>query len=147
MPGTAITVRVLMFVGGACGLLLGGLMWIAAVLAASGGQVGEEMRRALQDTGLSLSGSEAVTFFGLMGAIPFVYGVVSIVLASLMGRRSPVILWSVVAFQGLAALILVFNLFSGGFAAVIPLLFTIAMIVLMLLGVTRDYYSRPAAAH
>jgi hypothetical protein len=147
MPGTAVTVRVLMFIGGAFGLLFGGLMWLVAAMAASGGQIGEQVRRALEDTGMAMSGAEAATFFGVMGAVPFVYGIVSIVLASLMGRRSPVILWAVVVFQVLAALVLVVNLFTGGFAAVIPLLFTIAMIVLMLLGSTRAYYSRSGSSH
>ncbi|NYH50838.1 hypothetical protein HNR06_000427 [Nocardiopsis arvandica] len=147
MPGTAVTVRVLMFIGGAFGLLFGGLMWLVAAMAASGGRIGEQVRRALEDTGMAMSGAEAATFFGVMGAVPFVYGIVSIVLASLMGRRSPVILWAVVVFQALAALVLVINLFTGGFAAVIPLLFTIAMIVLMLLGSTRAYYSRSGSSH
>lgn len=140
MPAAAITVRVLMFIGGAFGLLFGGLMWIAAGLAASGGQVGEEMLRTLEQTGMPLSGSEAGALFAVMGAIPFVYGLISVVLASFMGRRSTVILWSVVVFQGLAALLLVLNIISGAFGSIIPLAFAILMIVLMLLENTRAYY-------
>ena len=140
MPGTAITVRVLMFVGGACGLLLGLLMWGVAGLAAGGGDVGREILRGMQENGLPLTASEAGVFFGIMGLIPFVYGVLSIVLASLMGRRSAAILWTIVVFHILAALILLFSIVTGGFGAIVPLLFAIGMIVLMLLPITRAYY-------
>lgn len=143
MPGAAITVRVLMFIGGVCGLLFGGLMWLAAAMAAGDSQFSEDFRSGMQDGGLPLSGADAGMFFGVLGAIPFLYGAVSITLASLMGRRSPGILWSVVAFQVLAALILLFSVVTGSFGAVIPLIFTIVMIALMLLAGTRAYYSRP----
>src|SRR5699024_8189846 len=79
---------------------------------------------------------------GLIGVIPFVYGVISILLASLMGRRSPAVLWSVVVFQALAALLLLVNIFSGALAGSIPLVFAIVMFVLMLLEGTRAHYSR-----
>ena len=145
MPGAAITVRVLMFIGGACGLLLGGLVWLAAAMAVGGGPAGEEMQRAMEETGLPLSNAEAGVLFAVVGAIPFVYGVVSIALAAFMGRRSPVVLWSVVVFQALAALSLVVSLVSGGFGTIVPLIFAIVMIVLMLLESTRAYYTRPPA--
>ena len=81
-----------------------------------------------------------------MGAIPFVYGVVSIVLASIMGRRSAGVMWSIVVFQGLSALLLVLAVITGGFASIIPLFFTIGMIVLMVVPNTRAFYeNRPAA--
>lgn len=142
MPGSAIAVRVLMFIGGVCGLLLGGMTWLIAGLAAGGGQAGEEVRRAMEQTGMPMSGAEAGAFLGLIGVIPFVYGVISILLASLMGRRSPAVLWSVVVFQALAALLLLVNIFSGALAGIIPLVFAIVMIVLMLLEGTRAHYSR-----
>lgn len=145
MPGTAITVRVLMFIGGAFGLLFGGLMWLTAGMAASGGRAGEEVLRTLEQMGVPMSGAEAGTLFAVMGAIPFVYGLISVALASFMGRRSTVILWSVVVFQGLAALLLVINIISGAFGALVPLAFAILMLVLMLLESTRAYYSRPSA--
>lgn len=145
MPGPAIAVRVLMFIGGVCGLLLGGMTWLGAVLATGSGQAGEEMRRAMEQTGMPMSGAEAGAFLGLIGVIPFVYGVISILLASLMGRRSPAVLWSVVVFQALAGLLLLVNILSGAFAWIIPLIFAIVMIVLMLLEGTRAYYSRPQA--
>ncbi|WP_285728501.1 hypothetical protein [Nocardiopsis sp. ATB16-24] len=145
MPGPVITVRVLMFIGGACGLLLGGLVWLTAAMAVSEGPAGEEMRRALEETGLPLSGAEAGALFAAVGAIPFVYGVISIVLAAFMGRRSPVVLWSVVVFQALAALSLVVSVFSGGFGSIVPLIFAIVMIVLMLLESSRAYYTKAPA--
>ena len=145
MPPPAIVVRVLMFIGGACGLLFGGMMWLAAGLAASGGQAGEEMRRAMEQAGVPMSGAEAGVFLGLVGAIPFVYGVISLLLASLMGRRSTAVLWSVVIFQGLAALLLVLNIVTGAFGSIVPLIFAVVLIVPMLGESTRAYYSRPSA--
>ncbi|WP_026122962.1 hypothetical protein [Nocardiopsis halotolerans] len=149
MPGAAITVRVLMFIGGVCGVLLGVLMWLAAVAVTAEGELGESFMRGVREaSGMPLSGGEAGMLFAVVGAVPFVYGVVSLLLASLMGRRSPAVLWSVVVFQGLVALFLLFNVFTGALGALIPLAFAILMIVLMLLGSTRDYYTRPApAAH
>lgn len=145
MPAPAIIVRVLMFIGGACGVLLGGMTWLGAALAAGGGQTGEQMRRAMEQTGVPMSGAEAGVLLGLVGAIPFVYGVISLLLASLMGRRSPAVLWSVVVFQSLAALLLVLNIVAGAFGSIVPLIFAAVMIVLMLLEGTRAYYSRPSA--
>ncbi|WP_201294910.1 MULTISPECIES: proline-rich domain-containing protein [unclassified Nocardiopsis] len=144
MPGTAVTVRVLMFIGGVCGLLLGVLMWLAAAMASGDNEFSQEFQRGMEESGLRISGGEAGTLFFLVGLVPFVYGVVSVALASFMGRRSPVILWSVVVFQALAALVLILGVLSGGIGSLIPLAVTIAMIVLMLLAGTRAYYSRPA---
>lgn len=146
MPGTAITVRVLMFIGGVCGLLFGALFWLAAAMASGGGQTSRDFLDGMGEAGLPLSGGEAGVFFGVMGAIPFVYGVVSIVLASIMGRRSAGVMWSIVVFQGLSALLLVLAVITGGFASIIPLFFTIGMIVLMVVPNTRAFYENKPAA-
>ena len=145
MPGTAIAVRVLKFIGGVCGVLFGALFWFFAVMATGEGQFSQDFLDGMGDAGLPLSGGEAGLYFGIMGAIPFIYGVLSIVLASLMGRRSAGVMWSVVVFQGLAALLLVLAVVMGGFASIIPLIFTIGMIVLMVVPNTRAYYENKPA--
>ena len=145
MPAAAIVVRVLMFIGGVVGVLFGLLFWFLAVMATGDGEFSREFLQGMQESGLPLSGGEAGLFFGVMGAIPFLYGALSILLASLMGRRSAAILWSVVVFQVLAGLTLLLAIVTGGFASILPLLFAIGMIVLMLLPVTRAFYeNRPA---
>ncbi|ASU59506.1 proline-rich domain-containing protein [Nocardiopsis dassonvillei] len=147
MPGAAVAVRVLMFIGGACGLLLGGLLWLAAAMASGDGRFSEEFMQGVREgAGFPVSSTEAGLLFALVGAVPFVYGALSTLLAVLMGRRSAGVLWSVVVFQGLAALFLVFNAVTGAVGSVVPLAFAVLMIVLMLLEATRAYYTRPASA-
>lgn len=140
MPGSAITVRVLMFIGGVIGVLLGLLLWLLAVVATGDDQFSRDFLAGMEEGGLPLNGGEAGLFLGIMGGIPFLYGALSILLASLMGRRSVAILWSVVVFQILAALFLLFTIVTGGFASILPLLFAIGMVVLMLLPITRAFY-------
>ncbi|WP_249187577.1 hypothetical protein [Nocardiopsis sp. MG754419] len=140
MPGSAVTVRVLMFIGGACGLLLGLLFWAIAGLTTAGGRVGQEVLMGMQNAGMPLSAAEAGLLLGVAGAIPLVYGVVSVVLASLLGRRSVGVMWATVIFQALAALVLIIALVNGGFGSVIPLFFAVGMIVLMVLPITRAFY-------
>ncbi|WP_150254761.1 proline-rich domain-containing protein [Nocardiopsis deserti] len=147
MPGAAVAVRVLMFIGGVCGLLFGGLLWLAAAMASGDSRFSEEFMQGVQEgAGFPISSTDAGLLFALVGAIPFVYGVLSTLLAALMGRRSAVVLWSVVVFQALAALTLVFNTVTGAVGSVVPLAFAVLMIVLMLLGGTRAYYTRSAPA-
>lgn len=140
MPGSAITVRVLMFIGGVIGVLFGLLFWLLAVVATGDDQISREFLAGMEEGGMPLNGGEAGLFLGVMGAIPFLYGALSILLASLMGRRSVAILWSVVVFHVLASLALLLAIVTGGFVSIIPLLFAIGMIVLMLLPVTRAFY-------
>lgn len=74
MPGAAVAVRVLMFVGGVCGLLLGGLLWLAAAMASGDGQFNEGFMQGVQDSaGFPVSSIEAGLLFALVGAVPFVY--------------------------------------------------------------------------
>ncbi|WP_028649082.1 hypothetical protein [Nocardiopsis sp. CNT312] len=143
MPGTVVTVRVLMFVGGACGVLAALLFWVLA--ASLTGEFSRGATDAFRQQGLVLTAAEGALVFGVLGAIPFVYGVLSLVLASFMGRRRPAVLWSVVVFQALSALTLLVSLVAGDVLLIVPLLFTIAMIVFVLLEPARAYYTRPIA--
>lgn len=145
MPGTAITVRVLMFIGGVFGLLLGGLVLLVGVAAGGGGEFAQGFAEGVQETGVQIDPAEIVIVMAIIGAVMLVYGIVSTALASLMGRRSGGILWSIVVFQALAALLLVINLFTGAIGAIIPLFFAVGMIVLMVVPATRAYYT-PASA-
>ncbi|MFV2198115.1 hypothetical protein [Nocardiopsis sp. LOL_012] len=144
MPGTVVTVRVLMFIGGACGVLAALLFWALAASLTGEGEFSRGATDAFREQGLVLTAGEGALVFGVLGAIPFVYGVLSLVLASFMGRSSPVVLWSVVVFQALAALTLLAFVGSGGLGSVVPLLFTIGMIVFMVLEPARAFYTRPS---
>lgn len=148
MPGTVITVRVLQFIGGIFGLLIGGAILFSAVIIAGDQQALQEMNEILeQDAAVPVGIGSNEVIGGLVGfgAIPFVYGLVSTLLASFMGRRSGALLWGTVVFQGLSALFLLVMLVIGGAAGVlvfgIPLLFTIGMIILMVVPVSRAFYS------
>lgn len=145
MPGTAITVRVLMFIGGAVGILFGGLLLLMALLAGGDNEFSQGFAEGVQETGAYVDPTAVAIVMAIMGGIMFLYGIVSTALASFMGRRSAVVLWLIVVFQGLAALSLVLGVVTGGFLGLVPLLFTIGMIVLMVIPATRAYYTPPPA--
>ncbi|WP_049565721.1 hypothetical protein [Nocardiopsis sp. SBT366] len=147
MPGTAITVRVLMFIGGVCGLLFGGLVLLMGLMAGGDNEFGQAFAEGVQETGVNIDAAEVVAVMAILGGVMFVYGLVSTALASFMGRRSGGILWSIVVFQALAALLLLVNIFTGAIGSFIPLLFAIGMIVLMVVPATRAYYKPAPAGH
>lgn len=145
MPGTAITVRVLMFIGGVVGLLFGGLVLLLAAAAGGEGEFAEGFAEGVGEAGVYVDPSEVVILMLIVGGIMFVYGLVSTILASVMGKRSGAVLWGIVVFQSLAALSLLINMLTGAFGAVVPLFFAIGMIVLMLVPASRAYYTpKPA---
>lgn len=145
MPGTAITVRVFMFIGGVVGLLFGGLTLLFGALAGGDNEFGRAFAEGVRETGAYINPAEIVAVMLVFGGVTFLYGIVSTALASFMGRRSAVVLWLIVVFQGLAALLLVLGVVAGGFLSIVPLFFAIGMIVLMVIPVTRDYYTPPPA--
>ncbi|GAA1460991.1 hypothetical protein NE857_23290 [Nocardiopsis exhalans] len=141
MPGTAITVRVLMFIGGAFGLLFGGLLLLVGLGLVADPETTQEVLRELQDSGLYIEAAELTALLGTMGGVMFGYGVISTALASFMGKRSAVVLWLIVVFQALASVTLMLGLVFGGIGPILPLIFTITMIVLMLVPPTRAFYT------
>lgn len=141
MPGTAITVRVLMFIGGVVGLLFGGCLLLVAVMAGGDNEFSRGFAEGVQEAGTYVDPTEIAIVMAVMGGIMFLYGLVSTALASFMGRRSAVVLWLIVVFQGLAALSLVLGVVTGGPLGIIPLFFAIGMIVLMVIPATRAYYT------
>lgn len=140
MPGTVITVRVFMFIGGIVGLLLGGISLFAGLVLAGD----PEVVRAVEDAGEIPAGSvHPDQVSGLMmalGAIPLVYGVASTLLASFMGKRKSGILWGIVVFHVIASLLLILSFLSGEPGSVIPLVFTIGLIAMMLSSGARAFY-------
>lgn len=139
MPGAAITVRTLMFVGGAVGVLLGLLFCCVTMMSL----LDEELARTFLEgdrPNTAMSGAEGARFFGLLGAITLLYGVPSLLLASRMRDRDTAALWSVVGFQVLAALVLVVFMALGRDGLLVPLLFAVGMNGLMLTPRVRDYY-------
>lgn len=137
MPGTAITVRVLMFIGGGLGVLLALGVGLLGLLGVGMGQATGSLT---QDPDAAMAGNIIGGLALVVALIPLTYGVVSIVLAAKMGKRSSVIFWSVIGFQGVAAAITLINVIAGETSGVIPLFFAALMLSLMLLPVTRAYY-------
>lgn len=141
MPGTAITVRVLMFIGGAVGILCGGILLLMAVAVGGDNEFGQGFAEGVRETGAYVDPTEGAILMAIMGGVMFLYGVVSTALASFMGRRSAVVLWLIVVFQALASLSLVLGVITGGFLGLVPLFFAVGMIVLMVIPDTRAYYT------
>lgn len=144
MPGAATTVRVLMFIGGPIGILLGlflgGVVLLGVGVGAAAGSSAE------------VSNSELTAALGILGAvggfvalIPLVYGVASTWLAAVMGRRKSGVYWSVVAFNIVALLLLVLNVIAAistesGPGALIPFAFHATMTGLMFAPKVRAFY-------
>ncbi|MGW5878374.1 hypothetical protein ACWFMI_17680 [Nocardiopsis terrae] len=144
MPGAATTVRVLMFIGGPIGiilgLILGGITLLGVGVGAAAGSASEA------------SGSELTAALGVLGAlgalvalIPLVYGVASTWLAAVMGRRKTGVYWGVVAFNVVALLILVLHVFAaismeGAPGGLIPFVFHATMTGLMFAPKVRAFY-------
>ncbi|WP_017614396.1 hypothetical protein [Nocardiopsis salina] len=147
MPGTVIAVRIFQFIGGVSGLLIGGAFWVGALMMAGDQAAVDQTNAALEAEGVggAVSANEVIGGLGLLGAIPFFYGLISTLLASFMGKRNGIVLWGTVVFQVLSALFLGFLLVTGGVAGIIvvglPLLFTIGIIVLMLVQPSRNYFA------
>ncbi|WP_223839606.1 hypothetical protein [Nocardiopsis deserti] len=132
MPGQAVAVRVLMFIGGPIGILLGAFLGAIALLGFGVGEMAGEA-----DEGAF---SFLAAFTGAVALVPLAYGIVSTTLASLMGRRRGGLLWGVVAFHGVASLILLVAVIAGDYFSLVPLAFAAVMIGLMLTPRVREFY-------
>ncbi|WP_026118368.1 hypothetical protein [Nocardiopsis salina] len=142
-PKKVMIVRTLMFIGGACGI------GIALMVLLSLGAPEQEMRESFaeQERLMAEQGVEVDIDVGYMRslmanllAVTGVYGALSVLLASRIRNRTVGVFWGVVLFQGLAAAILVFALFAGDFTILIPLGFTITMLVFMISKESRAHY-------
>ncbi|MCY9784723.1 hypothetical protein KIK06_12560 [Nocardiopsis sp. EMB25] len=130
MPGTLLTVRILMFVGATAGLSLA-----AAV-------------------GLFVAAADPV-FALLAGGVFGLYGVGSLALAILAKRRAKAVRWSILAFHILALLYLGFTYSAaptpppgepdpGSSIRSLGNLFTLTNIILISIPPTGRYYRKPS---
>ena len=142
-PKKVLVVRLLMFIGGFCGLGL------ALMILMSFGVPDEAMREAMDEQaalmaeeGVALElGVDQMRFFMLAAfLVTGLYGLLSTLLAARLRRRTVGAFWGVVIFQGIAGAILAWGLFSGDLMSVIPLGFTVVMIVCMLSKEGRAYH-------
>lgn len=137
MPGTVITVRVLMFIGGGLGIL--GALGIG-LLGLLGVGLGQATGSLAQDPDAAMVGNIVGGLALVIALIPLTYAVVSIVLAAKMGKRSSGVFWGVIVFQGLAAALLLLNVILGEGASFVLLIFAVLMLTLMFLPASRAYY-------
>ncbi|NYE50623.1 ascorbate-specific PTS system EIIC-type component UlaA [Spinactinospora alkalitolerans] len=138
MPGTAKTVRVLMFVLGGLGLLLAAFMVVAAALpSARAGMV-----EAMGESGFTPDALAAVVAMVLV--VVGGYSVVSVILAAFMKRRSVLVYWSVIAFHAVALAWSLLTLLtgSGTLLTVVP---AVLMLGIMSNRVTLAYYRSGAS--
>lgn len=144
LPGPGVAVRVLMFIGGPVGILLGlgvGLMVLLGVGMGTAAGSSPEVDSA------EMMGMVGV--FGALGVvvalIPLVYGIVSTTLAAKMGKRSKGVYWGVVVFNVIASLLLVLNVIASiameaAPSSLIPLAFHVTMTGLMFAPTVRRFY-------
>lgn len=144
MPGMALTVRILMFIGGPVGILLGLGLGVIFLGLAGGG--------AAMNNSSGAPDAELNAMLGVLGAlgilialIPLTYGIASTWLAAVMGRRKKGVYWGVVAFNIVALLLLVLNVISaiameGPPGALIPFAFHATMTGLMFAPKVRAFY-------
>jgi hypothetical protein len=142
LPRRVAVVRILMFIGGACGIALA-LLFLQGLVIPQ-----EQMETALAaqaeafaQQGVQMDlGVEAIRAMILvLAVVTGVYGVLSTLLAARIRRRTVGVFWGVVLFHGAAGALLAWNLFSGGWEAVVPLGFAVYMVAVM--------FGRDARAH
>ncbi|WP_152521289.1 hypothetical protein [Nocardiopsis ganjiahuensis] len=144
MPGQALAVRILMFIGGPCGIIL--FFVVAAVTLFGVGLTAAAGAAAQVD-----SPTAALGTMGAMGAvgalIPLAYGVASIWIAAVMGRRTPKVHRAVVIFNIAALAVLALNIVlmismgAGGASVLIPVVFHGVMTGLMFAPNVRAFYN------
>lgn len=137
MPGTAVTVRVLMFIGGGIGVLIALAVGLLGLLGVGLGQATGSLA---QDPEAAMAGNIIGGLALLVALVPLVYAVISIVLAAKMGKRSSGVFWGIVSFQGVAAALMLLNVILGEPGSFIPLFFAALMLTLMFLPDSRAYY-------
>ncbi len=142
MPGPALAVRILMFVGGPCGVVLG-LIIVAMTLVGSGASAAVGALAQVDSPAATIA-----ALGGVAALVPLAYGVASIWIAALMGRRRNKMLRAVIVFNITALLILVLNIIAlvtlgmqGNIWVVIPVLFHGTMTGLMFLPSVRAFYN------
>lgn len=139
LPGTGTTVRVLMFIGGPIGILLGAVLGILLLFVVGGGAALNSVAEAPDE-----EFGAALGFLGALGAvvalIPLGYGIVSTALAAFMGRRKKGVFWGVVAFNLASALFLLVLVISGDSVSLIPLAVHCLMTILMFTPRVRAHY-------
>ena len=146
MPGPALAVRILMFIGGPCGIVLSGIVAVMALLSAGIWAATDASAQAMGVDVDSPIGSIAA-LGGVGAVVPLVYGISSIWIAAIMGRRQNKTLRAVVIFNITALVILVLNIITlitmgmqGNVWVVIPVLFHGTMTGLMFLPSVKAFY-------
>ncbi|GAB3688698.1 hypothetical protein [Nocardiopsis oceani] len=143
MPKKVSTVRTLMFIGGACGLLLS-LLFIMGMSVPNEAmtEVLDEQAAvaAEQDVDLALDAETMRSLMLSMALVTGLYGIFSTLLAARLPRRTVGVYWGAMVFQGLAGLLLGWNLFSGDLLAIVPLGFTVTMMAFMWDKESRAHY-------
>lgn len=143
LPRRVAFVRVLMFVGGACGLALSALIIMGlSVPSETMAEVLQQQADIAEEEGVELVADVATvrTMMVSIAAITGVYGLLSTMLASRIRRRTVGVFWGVVLFQAAAGALLLWNLVAGDLLAVVPLGFAATMVAQMFSREGRAYY-------
>lgn len=143
-PKKVMVVRTLMYIGGACGIGLALVCLMAlAVPSAEMAEVLEEQAEVAAEQGVELNLTVEMMrqMFVTLAIITGVYGLLSVLLATRIPRRTVGVFWGVMAFQGLAGATLVWSLITGGDPLVlVPLGFTALMMAYMFSREGRAFY-------
>ncbi|WP_285731441.1 hypothetical protein [Nocardiopsis sp. ATB16-24] len=143
LPKKVAVVRTLMFVGGACGFALSSLFLMGLIAPAEA--MAEVLRQqadiaAQEGVEIAVSVETLRAMMGVMAVITGTYGLLSTLLAGRIRRRTVGVFWGVVVFQAAAGALLLWNLLAGDYFAIVPLGFTVMMVVYMLSREGRAHY-------
>ncbi len=143
LPRRVAVVRILMFIGGACGIAMA-LLFVQGLVIPQA-QMEEALAvqaEMLAEQGVRMElGVEAMrSVILVLALVTGVYGVLSTLLAARIRRRTVGVFWGVVLFHGAAGALLAWNLVSGVWEAAVPLGFAVYMITVMFGRQARAHY-------
>ncbi|MGW9633002.1 hypothetical protein [Nocardiopsis alba] len=143
MPAKVVTTRMLLYIGGACGVLLSLIFLLPLAFPTDMmAQALDEQTALMAEEGVEMV-MDVETMRALMAVYALVtglYGVASLMLGRRLARRTVGAYWGVVVFQGLAGLFLLWNVLGGGLLMLVPLGFTCWMLANMFSKEGRAHY-------
>ncbi|PSK96266.1 hypothetical protein CLV63_112149 [Murinocardiopsis flavida] len=133
-PGTVLAVRILTFIAAVVALLFAALFGAAFAIP----EVQDGLAAGAADAGLPAGTGIVIVAvaLGFFGG----YGIISLILGSIGGKRSSGVWWFQILFQGLMLALELLSFVTGGFGAIVFIVYTGVIVLLLSMSSTREWY-------